>query len=209
MLPVARGNNASHQRFSGRIDGNNEINSDDSVSNALNVQYHFVAIYQSGVGTYPDIGGRITWYRDGAPVGSADLPFPLSELSDVSNWLGRSQWSGDENAHISYNEFRLYNFALSPAQIIANRDAGPDSLPAPVAQADSITMHRGQKARIDVLANDTNGFGLSITQAPMFDTATVTSDLKVLYTQTTGSPASDTFTYQITNLTGQLLGNFF
>ena len=38
---------------------------------------------------------------------------------------------------------------------------------------------------------------------PLSGTATITPDRQILYTHTTGTPTSDTFTYQISNTTGQ------
>ena len=52
----------------------------------------------------------------------------LSELNDVNNWLGRSQWSKDHGFHGSYDEFRIYNVALSACQLATLRELGPDSI---------------------------------------------------------------------------------
>lgn len=155
MLSPSREGFLDRPRLSGRIDGGTEYQTDVSVAIAANTQYHFVGTYQSGIGTYSATGGRISWYRNATLIGSADLPFRLNQIEDVNNWLGRSQWSGDSNAHIAYNEVRLYDYALSQAQITASGTAGVDKVfPAPTAVADSITMHRGQKAKLNVLAGD-------------------------------------------------------
>ncbi|MES2475812.1 MAG: PQQ-dependent sugar dehydrogenase [Verrucomicrobiota bacterium] len=201
MLSAQRGDTLNDKRLAARNDGAGELGADNSVSTSLNVEYHYVATYQAN--SDPATGGRFTWFRNGTQMAAFDTNFPLNQLQDVNNWLGRSQWTGDQNSNISYNEFRLYDYALTPAQIAASAAAGPDLSPAPVAVADAISMHRGQKARIGVLANDSNVQTFAITQAPAFGTATVTPDRKILYTHTTGSPTGDTLTYQITSFSGQ------
>jgi len=55
----------------------------------------------------------------------------LSSIPDVNNWLGRSQYSGDLNTDGVYDEFRVYNYALSPNQVLGNFNAGPDVINVP------------------------------------------------------------------------------
>lgn len=140
-------------------------------------------------------------------MGFVNTTFPLSQIQDVNNWLGRSQWTGDDNSNISYNDVRLYDHVLTPAQISANNTAGPDAaLPAPVTQPDTVTLLHQQKARIRVLANDTGEMArasLAITQAPTSGTAAISADGSILYTHTTGTPTGDSFQYSIANTTGQ------
>lgn len=72
----------------------------------------------------------------------------------------------------------------------------------PIAQPDSVTMHHLQKASIPVLANDTAADVPIVQQAPHFGTAVPDSYGRILYTHTTGTPSSDSFTYRATNATG-------
>ncbi len=51
----------------------------------------------------------------------------LGEVIDDNNWLGRSQWP-DAMFNGSYHEFRIYDRALTPNEILGNYDAGPDIL---------------------------------------------------------------------------------
>jgi len=51
----------------------------------------------------------------------------LSLLSDVNDWLGRSQWVQDPFLRGTYDEFRIYDVALSNAEIAALDEAGPDA----------------------------------------------------------------------------------
>ena len=69
-------------------------------------------------------GGRVRWYRDGVLAASQDAPFRLQNLEDVNNWLGRSHWSGDRNTHAAYNEVRVYDHAMTPAEITASFSSG-------------------------------------------------------------------------------------
>ena len=65
---------------------------------------------------------------------------------------------------------------------------------------DAVTMHHGQKARLNVLANDSGDIApatLAIDQAPASGTATVNPDGTILYSHTIGSPATDSFVYRV------------
>ena len=207
MLAVQRGGNLAQQRLVARNDGTGEIGNDNSTTITTGTQYHFVATFQAGAGANPATGGRFTWYRNGTQIGFVDTNFLLSQIDDVNNWLGRSQYTNDSNSNITYNDVRIYDHALSPAQITANNTAGPNaSFPAPVTQGDGVTMLHGTKARVNVLSNDSGEIAsstLTIDQAPASDTATVSSDGSILYTHTGGTPAGDSFVYRISNTTGQ------
>jgi hypothetical protein len=67
----------------------------------------------------------MTLYRNGAPDGTALFVDQLSVLSDVNNWLGRSQYGGDPAFAGTLHEFRIYDAALPPDVIMASFTAGP------------------------------------------------------------------------------------
>ncbi len=207
MLAVQRGSSLATQQLTARLGDAAEIKNLNSVPLEIGTRYHFVVTFEAGVGVHPATGGRLSWYRDGTFVGSLDTDFSLSQLNDVNNWLGRSQFTNDNNSKITYDEFRLHDHALTAAEITASGVAGPDKVfPAPVANPDSVTLHRGQKILIDPLANDAGEIALTtlaIEQAPQFGSAVVTADHRILYSQTTDSPTSDSFTYRVSNTTGQ------
>ena len=73
-----------------------------------------------------------------------------------------------------------------------------------IANPDIITMRPGGKARINVTANDLGYFTnpVQIVSSPISGTAVANNDGTVLYTHTTGSPASDSFTYRLNGLGG-------
>ena len=54
-------------------------------------------------------------------------PSSLAQLVQTNMWLGRSEY-GDNDANASYNEVRIWNAALSQAQLSANSVAGPNTL---------------------------------------------------------------------------------
>ncbi|MEK7950293.1 PQQ-dependent sugar dehydrogenase [Luteolibacter soli] len=207
MIAECRGTTFNDKKLVARNDGAAELGADSTLATTAGTQYHYVATFQAGVGANAATGGRWTWYRNGSQVAFVDTNFRLNELNDVNNWLGRSQYSDDSNSNITYNEVRLYDYALSQAQISANTAAGPDAnFPAPSVTADVVTMLYGKKAKLNVLANDSGEIvrsSLIVESPPASGTATVSPDGTILYTHTTGTPAGDSFTYRISNSTGQ------
>ncbi len=65
-------------------------------------------------------------YLNGGLVATAGGIQALSNIHDVHNWLGRSQYATDPAFNGTYYEFRVYGAALSASQIAASRVAGPD-----------------------------------------------------------------------------------
>ncbi|WP_367873990.1 LamG-like jellyroll fold domain-containing protein [Luteolibacter sp. Populi] len=132
-LSLCINSDLNRQRLRGRIDGDNDTNlsAETNLATMAGTRYHYVATVQNGVGSFGSAGMRLSWYRDGALIASGDVPFHLSDIEDVNNWLGRSQSSADSNANASYDEVRLYNHVLSIGEIAANLAAGPDTLVPP------------------------------------------------------------------------------
>lgn len=85
----------------------------------LNSQIHFVLVYDAS-----DQNWR--WYRNGVLMQVLPDTNGLSQMNDVNNWLGRSNYSSDSNTDGAYNEFRIYDYALTEAQIRGNTATGPD-----------------------------------------------------------------------------------
>jgi hypothetical protein len=88
-----------------------------------------IAVVVDGAASPPTLKS----YVQGVSEGQAELPLPkensksiLSELYDQNCWLGRSQQSWDAYMTAVYNEFRIYDRALSQAEIQALLAAGPD-----------------------------------------------------------------------------------
>lgn len=76
-------------------------------------------------------------YRDGVQVQTGPAAVPLHMIDDVNNWLGRAQW-GDPMFMGKYNEFRIWEGALTSDQVAANFAAGANALPQPVTPELSI-----------------------------------------------------------------------
>jgi hypothetical protein len=71
-------------------------------------------------------GNSVALYINGALVGSVATTDPLSGLRDGDNWLGRSQVTADPALNASMSELRIYNTALSAAELQTSALAGPD-----------------------------------------------------------------------------------
>lgn len=72
---------------------------------------------------------KIALYQDGALVNKCALSRPLSEIDDANNWLGRSNFTADQDLNASYDEFRIYTAALTAEQIAESFKFGPDAEP--------------------------------------------------------------------------------
>jgi uncharacterized repeat protein (TIGR03806 family) len=199
-LLLSRGTDLNLQRQGTTLNGT-RTDLDTSLATTAGQTYHYVLTVTDNAN-----GMQVAWYRDGVLVGTRDLAFHLSAIEDVNCWLGRLQWTGLGTANVAYDEVRLYNHALTPAEVIASRDAGPNVVfPPPVTYADATTMHLGQKVRVNVLANDTgiiNPATVAIVQAPQSGTAVPDSAGQILYTHTSGTPLSDSFTYTVSGAGG-------
>ena len=68
-------------------------------------------------------------YQDGALVDECPLTRRLSKIDDVNNWLGRSNYTIDNELDGIYDEFRIYGAALTAAEIADSFKAGPDAQP--------------------------------------------------------------------------------
>lgn len=73
-------------------------------------------------------GGTIALYIDGALAASAAATGALTELRDVDNWLGRSHATADPGLSGSISELRIYDRALTAAELVTSNNAGTDPL---------------------------------------------------------------------------------
>ncbi len=194
-------------RLAAKVDGGTEtgLNTDLSSITVAGTEYHYVLTVEDGAGVYGAAGCRVRWFRNGEQQGSADLSYRLADLSDANNWIGRSNWAADNNSNLSLNELRVYDRAISPAEVISSYQAGPSVVfPAPTLVADSATIQPGQKVLLDVLANDSGGpipASLQIVSPPQAGTAVI-RDGKILYSHAGSAPGPVTFTYRVANVSG-------
>ena len=124
---INQGSDISRQRLTMQLNGGEfRAQSDTCVDTVAGTQYHFVFTFEDGTGFFGASGGRMSFYRDGYRIGWRDVAFRLQDLEDVNNWLGRSQWSGDSNSNVEYNEVRIYSEALSWYEVYGHYQTGPD-----------------------------------------------------------------------------------
>jgi len=113
---------------------------DTAISTTVSNQYHYVVSWNATGG--PSGGGLAQWYRDGVLYGSIDTgASSVSDVNDTVLWLGRSQFTGDSSASADYNEFRIYNHAMSSNEVNFSRSNGPDTYVAPPTAASSLTIN--------------------------------------------------------------------
>jgi len=86
-------------------------------------QFHFVVTIDEATNT-------LSYYENGVFIGSRTTTSRLSDINDVNNWLGRSNWTADSNLQGRFNELRIYDAVLSPAQIQLGTINGPDIVPS-------------------------------------------------------------------------------
>lgn len=71
-------------------------------------------------------GGQLLLYQDGEKVGEEVFSGTLAGINDVNCWLGRSQYDTDAELSGTFHDFRIYDAALTAAQIAASFAGGPD-----------------------------------------------------------------------------------
>ncbi len=95
---------------------------DPEFTHVIGTQYHAAVVIDADGGG-PGIATQ-TLYINGVPApdgagGPATInsAHQLANLNDVNNWLGRSNWTQDSNFGGSFNEFRIYDNALSASDV--------------------------------------------------------------------------------------------
>ena len=106
----------------GTTDVYSDAHSIDSSGTAANgIQYHVVLVYDA-------VAKNWRWYRNGLLMQTLPDTQGLTTMNDVNNWLGRSMASPDSNLDGIYDEFRIYDYALTEAQIRGNKNAGANKV---------------------------------------------------------------------------------
>ena len=95
-------------------------------TNPIDEQVHWVVTVDDTAGEGDKT--KVTIYKNGEEVSTGETDNNLSGLNDRDFFLGRSQW-GDNAANASWEEFRIYNGALTAEQVAVNNTAGPDGDP--------------------------------------------------------------------------------
>lgn len=128
LLSAARGADYNLQRVELRNEdpaGGGIATLDSGVNTILGQSFHYAVTWENdGDGT-----STINYWRDGVHLTiDGDVGSELGDLNDVNNWLGRSNWTGDANLNGTFDEFRIYDRALSGAEVSASLAAGPDNV---------------------------------------------------------------------------------
>lgn len=98
--------------------------------------------------TWNEDTAETVMYLDGVRVASGLVHFTLASMTDNNNWLGRSQWV-DPMFCGSYNEFRIWNHAMTDEEVLVSFNRGPDSIPLlllDIQQTDGATSVQEGKA---------------------------------------------------------------
>jgi len=74
-------------------------------------------------------GAQIDLYVDAVLMGSIATTGVFADIDDRNSWIGLSNTQGDQSYDGTFNEFRIYNTALSSCAVESLYDAGPDVLP--------------------------------------------------------------------------------
>jgi hypothetical protein len=101
--------------------GNAVVVTADSSTASFNSDTHVVV-------TWNETTGAVTLYENGKVIAGLTTTSKLSDIDDVNVWLGRSNYSADQNTQGEYDEVRIYNAVLTPGQVLGNFAAGPDLL---------------------------------------------------------------------------------
>ncbi len=112
------------------------------------------------VGVYT--GQHMDLYFNGALVGqNLAVNPPVTTDVDVNSYIGKSMFNADPYLTGSVDEFRIYQGALSAADVANHYAAGPNSLPTP---APSLAIQLGAgTVTITWPTNGTSGFVLEST----------------------------------------------
>ena len=96
---------------------------------------HLHVCEQCGARLIPNPYNKIPGFTvDGKVIVTAREAVSLKKVPDINNWLGRSQYN-DAMYSGSYDEFRIYDYAMPPEAVLGSFQAGPDSLDVPSAKA--------------------------------------------------------------------------
>ncbi|MES2707743.1 MAG: LamG-like jellyroll fold domain-containing protein [Verrucomicrobiota bacterium] len=98
----------------------------------LDTPFHFAITIDENV-------GAAFYYENGVQVATFNTPLKLEALNDVNSWLGRSNWTNDQNLQGEFDEFRIYAGAFSAADALKSFNKGANTLPNGTNAATDIT----------------------------------------------------------------------
>jgi hypothetical protein len=136
----------------------------NSANSTVNVQT--MGSYQVDrhvVVSWKESTGRISAYENGLLVASITASNAMSALNDLNAWLGRSLNQADNGFAGEFDEMRIYNYVLSPGQVVGNFQVGPNTVntatqtPVISAQPLNATANRGWPASFYIRASGSPG----------------------------------------------------
>lgn len=113
--------------------GSEVLNS--SASLPKDVESYVAVVYNYGANVS-------TVYTNGLVAATGAAFTELKTITDVNNWLGRSQWN-DGMFGGKFNEFRIWSGVLTPDQITAHMAAGPNTIPVVVPKPPLTATRQG------------------------------------------------------------------
>lgn len=119
MLSATIGTNLNNQRFEAKIGGTTFVTADSNLGTTAGELHHYAITFADTA-----TGGIVKWFRDGVLVKTLTVGFHSASLQDVNNWLGRSQWSGDDMSHIEYHDIRIQSAAIADGEVAGNYRIG-------------------------------------------------------------------------------------
>jgi hypothetical protein len=109
--------------------------------------------------SYDYTGNSAVLYTNAVAARSGPAAVPLHLINDVNNWLGRSQWN-DNMFQGTYNEFRIWEGALSADQVAAAYAAGPNTVPNFTPTQPTMAISRSGNNVVVSWPSSATGFGL-------------------------------------------------
>ena len=134
-LSWSRTTNTGQDRFVVQRAGASVMQIDDTMSFGTGTKWHIAISYRDlGNGdtlvrwTKRDAAGKVIRNRSEIARG-----WTLSEIAGATFYIGHSQYANDYDANAKYDEVRIWNGALTDAQLTENAKLGPDTLPSKVS----------------------------------------------------------------------------
>ncbi len=82
--------------------------------------------------TWDGTNSMVSLYVNGVLVSRDNNPhFDLTDMTDVTNYIGRSRWSADTSFVGSFDELRLWQGVLTTSEVAQHYTNGADATPAP------------------------------------------------------------------------------
>ena len=131
MMSWSVGTSINSDRVEVQRNGTSTKQDNSMAPYTLGTEFHIAMVITPGAGT--DGRTLLQWYKlDAAGTtlksGSMSTAWTLADMVQTNMWLGHSEWP-DSDANASYDEVRIWNIALSQAQLAENSMLGPDMLP--------------------------------------------------------------------------------